>query len=125
MRSSFVRNALSPVLASSITRTLGTAPGTASNAFATSVSCPVIVCPAGSVTDARYGDVFPPLPNAWLILCAVCEPGWPGSEKSTVNRLVVLPASAIPATRMTPHTATTHRRCRRMNSAHCRITPPT
>src|SRR4051812_21079171 len=64
VRSSFVRNTLLPVLASSTTRTWGTCAGTAANVFATAASLPVTVCPAGSVIATRNGWVLPPLWNS-------------------------------------------------------------
>ncbi len=77
MRSSEVRNALSPVFASSTTRSgvRGSAVAMAAKALATSSSLPVMVWPAGSVTVATSGEVFPPLWNASMIWFAAVSPG--------------------------------------------------
>ena len=47
----------------------------AAKAFATVSSFPVMVWPAGSVTVAISGEVFPPLWNASMILLAASSPG--------------------------------------------------
>ncbi len=121
VRSSSVRNARSPVFASSTTRTVGTPCWTASKARATSSSWPVIVCPAGIVTVTSIGVVLPPLWTARTIFSVASVPGWPGSEKSTVSRSLVRPAAAAPAMRMNSQNTMTHLRCRRTNSAHLPI----
>ena len=72
---SLVRKTGSPLLASSISRELGTFAEAAENAAATLLSLPVSVCPAGEVSVSRYGDVDPPLPNSWMIWCAAVVPG--------------------------------------------------
>jgi len=86
VRSSEVRNALSPVFPSSTTRSGTSAEPTDAKACATSSSWPVIVWPFGIVTVTRRGEVLPPLWKASMILFAAVSPGCPGSEKSRVHR---------------------------------------
>ena len=115
---------MSPVFASSTTRSGTSAEPTDANAFATSASWPVMVWPCGMVTVASSGVVFPPLWKAAMILFAAVSPGCPGNEKFTVIRSVTVLATAPPATAITTQATTTSSRCRSTISPRRRMVDP-
>ncbi len=85
-----------PPVAGPTMRACGTCTRTASNTAWMSSARAVALWPGGTVTTGTSVSKVP-APNSATSCCSASNPGWPGSEKSKVSRLVTVLAAAAPA----------------------------